>query len=202
MEQGGPSSPTPKSCMQPLQASSSTFTPTSMHTHTNFAHLWVFRSSHIDQLHSLIYFNLHWKSAFFYIYTSPPFSRGLAAHISSSDLVMPSLPASSILTSSWPLYPCARTGWTGAGDEEGHVSWGRELTLKGAGKSWVGVLPSSDLGLVGQRKKGRCWGAWGENNWDGGWECWLQCHYCWKHHRSFPMNHLRSKASHVSTPPL
>lgn len=31
---------------------------------------------------------------------------------------------------------------------EGHVSWGRELTLQGAGKSWVGVLPSSDLGLV------------------------------------------------------
>lgn len=42
------------------------------------------------------------------------------------------------------------TGWTGAGDEEGHVSWGRELTLQGAGKSWVGVLPSSDLGLVGR----------------------------------------------------
>ena len=26
--------------------------------------------------------------------------------------------------------------------------WGRELTLQGAGKSWVGVLPSSNLGLV------------------------------------------------------
>lgn len=42
---------------------------------------------------------------------------------------------------------------TGAGDEEGHVSWGRELTLQGAGKSWVGVLPSSNLGLVGERGK-------------------------------------------------
>lgn len=41
------------------------------------------------------------------------------------------------------------TGRSGAGDEEGHVSWGRELKLQGAGKSWVGVLPSSDLGLVG-----------------------------------------------------
>lgn len=40
-------------------------------------------------------------------------------------------------------------GRTGTGDEEGHVSWGRELTLQGAGKSWVGVLPSSDLDLVG-----------------------------------------------------
>lgn len=38
---------------------------------------------------------------------------------------------------------------SGSGDEEGPVSSGRELTLKGAGKSWVGVLPSSDLGLVG-----------------------------------------------------
>lgn len=45
------------------------------------------------------------------------------------------------------------TGRTGAGDEEGHVSCGRELTLQGAGKSWVGVLPSSDLGLVGEREK-------------------------------------------------
>lgn len=39
---------------------------------------------------------------------------------------------------------------SGSGDEEGPVSSGRELTLQGAGKSWVGVLPSSDLGLVGR----------------------------------------------------
>lgn len=45
------------------------------------------------------------------------------------------------------------TGRTGAGDEEGHVSCGRELTLQGAGRGWVGVLPSSDLGLVGEREK-------------------------------------------------
>lgn len=38
-----------------------------------------------------------------------------------------------------------------AGDEEGHVSLGRELTLQGAGKSWVGVLPSSDLFAAGER---------------------------------------------------
>lgn len=38
---------------------------------------------------------------------------------------------------------------SGSGGEEGPVSSGRELTLQGAGKSWVGVLPSSDLGLVG-----------------------------------------------------
>lgn len=50
------------------------------------------------------------------------------------------------------------TGWTGAGHEEGHVSSGRELTLQGAGKSWVGVLPSSDLGLEegDGREKGGC----------------------------------------------
>lgn len=48
------------------------------------------------------------------------------------------------------------SGWAGAGDEEGHVSSGRELTLQGAGKSWVGVLPSSDLGLVGREGKGGC----------------------------------------------
>lgn len=29
---------------------------------------------------------------------------------------------------------------------------GEELTLQGAGKSWVGVLPSSDLGLLGRDK--------------------------------------------------
>lgn len=29
------------------------------------------------------------------------------------------------------------------------LSCGRELTLQGAGRGWVGVLPSSDLGLVG-----------------------------------------------------
>lgn len=29
---------------------------------------------------------------------------------------------------------------------------GEELTLRGAGKSWVGVLPSSDLGLLGRDK--------------------------------------------------
>lgn len=45
------------------------------------------------------------------------------------------------------------TGRTGTGDEEGHVSWGRELTLQGAGRGWVGVLPSSDLGLVGGKGK-------------------------------------------------
>lgn len=47
----------------------------------------------------------------------------------------------------------------GTGDEEGHVSWGRELTLQGAGKSWVGVLPSSDLDLVGAEEKNGCSGA-------------------------------------------
>ncbi len=47
-------------------------------------------------------------------------------------------------------------GQTGAGDEERHVSWGRELTLQGAGKSWVGVLPSSDLGVVVGEGKGGC----------------------------------------------
>lgn len=39
--------------------------------------------------------------------------------------------------------------------------WGRELTLQGAGKSWVGVLPSSHLGLVGwggERQMLRSWG--------------------------------------------
>lgn len=53
------------------------------------------------------------------------------------------------------------TGWAGAGDEEGHVSSGRELTLQGAGKSWVGVLPSSDLGLVGRDGKRRMLRIWG-----------------------------------------
>lgn len=57
---------------------------------------------------------------------------------------------------------------TGAGDEEGPVSWGRELILQGAGKSWVGVLPSSDLGLVeGEGEspmfswtRGQDWNTW------------------------------------------
>lgn len=44
----------------------------------------------------------------------------------------------------------------GTGDEEGHVTSGRELTLQGAGKSWVGVLPLSDLGLAGGEGKGGC----------------------------------------------
>lgn len=38
-------------------------------------------------------------------------------------------------------------GRTGPRDEEGHVSWERELTLQGAGGGWVGVLPLSDLGV-------------------------------------------------------
>lgn len=54
---------------------------------------------------------------------------------------------------------------SGSGDEEGPVSSGRELTLQGAGKSWVGVLPSSDLGLVGGggvegKGKGKEPGGW------------------------------------------
>lgn len=30
--------------------------------------------------------------------------------------------------------------------------WGQKLTLQGAGRGWVGVLPSSNLGLVGRGK--------------------------------------------------
>lgn len=52
------------------------------------------------------------------------------------------------------------TGGHGAGDEEGPVSWGRELTLQGVGKSWVGVLPSSDLGVAGGGKADA--ETWGE----------------------------------------
>ncbi|KAI9546890.1 Calcium/calmodulin-dependent protein kinase type II subunit gamma [Dissostichus eleginoides] len=40
----------------------------------------------------------------------------------------------------------------GRGTRRGLYFWGRELTLQGAGKSWVGVLPLSNLGLVGRGK--------------------------------------------------
>lgn len=59
---------------------------------------------------------------------------------------------------------------SGSEDEEGPVSSGRELTLQGAGKSWVGVLPSSDLGLVGGGGAGdkrRKPGGWREAGWGG-----------------------------------
>ncbi|KAF3853789.1 hypothetical protein F7725_014477 [Dissostichus mawsoni] len=67
-------------------------------------------------------------------------------------------------------------GGRGRGTRRGLYFWGRELTLQGAGKSWVGVLPLSNLGLVGRerrmlRSRGR------EMDRDGGWECCLFCCY-------------------------
>lgn len=82
MGQGWPSSPSPKSCMQPLQASSSTYTPTSMHPLTDFSHLGVLCSNHVNKLH-LSLRQPALKSAF-YIHTSAPFNRDLVTHISSS----------------------------------------------------------------------------------------------------------------------
>ena len=160
--------------MQPLPASSSTFT----HTHAYILTQTMYIKGLIKGLHVFAVtqryhilclqsytsaslnrnrLNLHSKV----LSTLTPHHHSDSTPISSPKLVLPSLLLSSILTSTWPHKPqCSPhvrggTRQTGAGDEEGHVSWGRELTLQGAGKSWVGVLPSFDLGLMG-----RGWKRW------------------------------------------
>ncbi|KAA8581385.1 hypothetical protein FQN60_002966, partial [Etheostoma spectabile] len=68
--------------------------------------------------------------------------------------------ADSIRPCARPMAGAVRMG-TGQGMRRGMYFWGKELTLQGAGKSWVGVLPSSNLGLVGRRGERQMLMSWG-----------------------------------------
>lgn len=109
--------------------------------------------SNNKEFHFIAHFHLRrWKSQGHVLQTSAPLNQTVSPQLLNYQVNFYFFTSVLHLTAAIPSpmlvlsHPDRRSG---SGDEEGPVSSGRELTLQGAGKSWVGVLPSSDLGLVG-----------------------------------------------------
>lgn len=129
--------------MQPLPASSSHRTNMQTYMHADsLMHMFMHRSG--------------FQSTFSFIHVYVSISRS-NLHLSlpcSVQLVTHSISRSGVSLLSSILTLPAEDGHGGQGSRRGMYSLGRQdLTQQGAGKSWVGVLPSSDLRFRGGKRR-------------------------------------------------